>query len=136
MDKICKIVGSSSLRNLARKQVHNDIALIKNVGFENHKFINHPEFLSKHIFVEGCDKNYVYYYVNHTNFPNLEELYLMSHPCEPNTLWRFYNKKVYLSDFYKNYKKRWAPENENLIILSHDEMLNMLNSYKEEPVKI
>ncbi|AMQ10992.1 hypothetical protein [Brazilian marseillevirus] len=62
------------------------------------------------LFVERCEKNFFFFFVNKRNFPSLEEVWLFSHPCESNI---FYMQipKVYLVGHYQSYKKwRNCPE--------------------------
>lgn len=58
----------------------------------------------KVLFAERCEKNFFFFFVNRRNFPELEEVWLFTHPCESNI---FYMKipKIVLIGHYASYEK-------------------------------
>jgi hypothetical protein len=64
-----------------------------------------PKFPDVEILVmNGCDKNFVYYWLNKRIFPNVKEIWLNSHPCDSSVLGRFKNAIIYLSDRFERFK--------------------------------
>lgn len=98
-----------------------------------HPFIPRPVFLATKVFVDDCDKNFVYYWINKNTFPKLEELHLMSHPCEPEVL-QTKDYTTYLSDYFINHKYRWAANNNKVIVLKHQHM--EADMYSHDPEEI
>lgn len=90
-----------------------------------------PRFLAKNVFVSQCDKNFVFYWMNQRIFPQLENLYLASHPCEPCVLRQDFN--IYLTDTYRRYATRWG---KNTQIISTDQFKELLAEYHTENISI
>ena len=82
----------------------------------------------KNIYVIDCDKNFVYYHINKTYFPNVEKIYLASHPCESDVLQQE-NVKIYLVNWYQTYYDRWAKK-DNVELIDNKEILTLLHSYQ------
>ena len=64
----------------------------------------------KYLYLNRCEKNFVYFWTHSNVFKSLEELYLInSHPCEPSLFLRDISK-IYLSDHYSKLvkRKRWG----------------------------
>nr|WQM86916.1 hypothetical protein [Marseillevirus cajuinensis] len=74
----------------------------------------------KRLFARKCEKNFFYHQVGSRNFPNLEELWIHSHPCESKV---FYEKfpKIFITQEYANYVKRWAPKGCDCTIITPQE---------------
>lgn len=131
----CVFSGMNELRKVAQKKVLNKNIIIKNIDFNDHQINNHPQFPNaENIIVDGCDKNYVYYYVDEFIFSKTNNLYLMSHPCDPKFFNRFTqdNQRVYLSDHYRNYKNRWASDNDNIILLNNEVLEKYIDNVETE----
>ena len=82
----------------------------------------------KEVHAVDCDKNFVYYWLSESEFPNMRKLYLSSHPCEPGVLNGFQNinTTIYLSNFFDRYKNRWADTGKPMVkIMDHNEMHDM-----------
>jgi hypothetical protein len=79
------------------------------------------KFEAETLFVHDCDKNFVYYYANHSHFPKLKSIYLMSHPCMPYVL-RQNMEHIYLATNYRRYKDQWAYDLDNVQLRTYDEM--------------
>ncbi len=78
-----------------------------------------PKFMCSTLFVEHCDKNWLYYHLTQQTFPLLQELFLNSHPDDQiNRL---------LTDFPKVFlTKRYADSSRIQRYMPHKEI-----SYKE-----
>lgn len=79
----------------------------------------------------------VYYWLNLSVFPNVNSIYLLeSHPCDLRVFSRVYktDTKIYLSEGYSEYKRKWAKENDNVIIMNCDEMTQLINTYVNEDI--
>lgn len=74
---------------------------------------------AKVVFMNRCDKNFVYYWLRPRVFPNVERIYLFSHPCMPNYLRAFpETTEIYFSKWYEEYKTRWYPSSANIHIMT------------------
>lgn len=138
INKWCLFNGMNHLRNFEGKNILNQNIIIKDVSFSDHQMCKHPQFLNaENVIITNCDKNYVYYYVDDYIFPKIDNLYLLSHPCDPKFFWRFrgQNHKVFLANYYKNYQSRWAPEKENLCLYNVDEFLELEKNFVYEDPK-
>ena len=92
-----------------------------------------PIFTGTKLFLDACDKNFVYSWLNKDTFPNLQTVYLASHPCEPEILNRQFNE-FYLHDKYEHYKKRWTLNPNNVKIISNNDYIKELSKYLEEEI--
>lgn len=97
--------------SLNMKLVKNKTVILQGFG-DLHPYKDGPKFLAEKLFVRRCDKNFVFYWINKQTFPNMKELYLLSHPCEPRVL-RQNIPTIYLADNFHRYKKRWAEDLDN-----------------------
>lgn len=96
-----------------------------------------PKFNSEIVIVRNCDKNFVYHCVKPNIFPNAKNIFMLSHPCEPEFFKCWYNlnesdtsktrPNIFLSNNYETYKNRWASEMENVVILN-DNNIKILNN--------
>ncbi|CAH6420003.1 Hypothetical protein HVR_LOCUS1056 [uncultured virus] len=123
---------SSLWSGLKGKTIRNSTVILKGFG-DIHPFNNGPKFLANTLFVHNCDKNFVYYWVNKSVFPNMKKLYLMSHPCEPEVLNQRIDR-IYLANSYLRYKNRWAPRCNNVTMMEYEKMETEMNSYKSEVI--
>jgi len=114
-------------KSLNGKQIDNDIVVLENFG-NIVPFMEGPIFLAEKVFVINCDKNFVYFWIDETRFPNCKELYLNSHPCDPETFCRKFST-IYLSEKYNKYKNNWASEDDNVIIIKNEIIENLISSY-------
>ena len=75
-----------------------------------HLFESPPRFpRAEVIFMRDCDKNFVYYWLGKSTFPNVRKIYLDSHPCQYEVAHRF-GEKVMLymrKEYYNHYYGRW-----------------------------
>jgi hypothetical protein len=78
-------INSSLFYQLNGKTIKHKVVVLEGIGDIYPLAFKH-DFQAEVVFVNNCDKNFVYYYANKGSFPNMKTLYLMSHPCEPYTL--------------------------------------------------
>lgn len=117
----------TKLTHLVDQKIDSDVLIMKGY-FDIANFNHKPFFLAKIVFIINCDKNFVYFWLNRHRFPNLETVYLASHPCELDTLYRNF-KYIYLSDRYDRYKERWAKNRDNVIVMPHDDIIELSYTY-------
>lgn len=78
--------------DLAGKIIHNKTIVLQDLG-DIHPFQPGVVCKCETLFVDRCDKNFVYYWLGNQfhsleeTFPNVKTVYLGSHPCEPSTLY-------------------------------------------------
>ena len=131
MNRIAKISGSQSWRNLTGKIVKNRCVEILNCG-DIHPYAKGPVFKGTlTVIINSCNKNFVYYWLHQRTFPDVINIYLLSHPCEPTVLRRFPNSNIYLSHDYQQYKTRWANDLNQVNILYENE-IQLLNAIDNE----
>ena len=105
-NKIARILGWQSWNSLTGKIIKNQRVEINGCG-DIHPYLNGPIFNgTRTLFLNRCDKNFVYYWLNERRFPNIKTIYLSSHPCEPVVLRRFTGAHIYLSNWFGSYKIR------------------------------
>jgi hypothetical protein len=112
------LLNEANLYLLKSQIITNKHIIVQNIG--DICLHSHPIFPNaKEIIVRNCDKNYVYYHIDDRTFPNLKNLYLLSHPCEPSFFIRFTKpeQKILLSNHYKEYKERWAKNRTDVILI-------------------
>ncbi|AGC02275.1 hypothetical protein H012_gp176 [Acanthamoeba polyphaga moumouvirus] len=95
---------------------------------------NSKPFSAKTLYVTKCDKNFIYYWIHKNKFPNLEILYMDSHPCDPS-FFCIDVSKIYLSDNYKHYNDRWGKYNNNIEIIKRDDFNNIIEQLEKEEIK-
>ncbi|XWV25954.1 hypothetical protein QJ857_gp1126 [Tupanvirus soda lake] len=118
--------------NLNNKIIKNEIVILE--GFDDiHPHNEGPIFTANKVFLLSCDKNFVYYWLNKSTFPNASVIYLSSHPCELVVFYRNFNE-ICLHDHYKHYKKRWADDLENVKIITTKEINDELAKYVNEDI--
>lgn len=117
---------------LTGKQINNKTVILCNYG-DIHLFHDGPIFMANKVYINHCDKNFIFYWINKQYFPNIKELYILSHPCEPSVLQRDISY-IYLSDKYKKYKEGWVPNYDNVKIIEDSVMIAEVNNYKPEQI--
>jgi hypothetical protein len=120
--EITRIVGNQAWKSFTGKYIMNKKIVIRKC-VDIHPYKDGPVFnCAETIFMDECDKNFVYYWLNEKTFPAIEKVYLLSHPCDPQVFRRFSQSPktiIYLSDDFGQYKERWAKKQDNIIVLSH-----------------
>lgn len=120
--------------DLRGKKILNENIRLSDYG-DIYPFQNHVIFKNaKRLIVDNCDKNFVYYWIDKVVFPNLETLYLVSHPCESAVLNRQI-KTIFLHERYRRYKDRWSRRN-NITIVPEDFFVGLLNTFEDEDMAI
>lgn len=97
------ILNTSS--NITKLLYHNN--MYKNILFDSIGDI-HPvlgiQFKNcENVYFNNCDKNFIFYYMTPSVFPNIKKIYLGSHPCDYDTQFRFNKGIISVIDFYKRY---------------------------------
>ena len=61
------------------------------------------------LFLNRCDKNFTFYHLCPSIFPNVRKIYLNSHPCEYSVVHRFpRNIHFFMEEgYYQRYATRW-----------------------------
>jgi hypothetical protein len=98
------------------------VVILRNMG-NIHPFRDGPIFERAHtVYVEGCDKNFVYYWCDERTFPSAIDVHLNSHPCDPDVLWRWHIGAtiIWLGRRYAEYKGRWANNRDAVKIVQED----------------
>jgi hypothetical protein len=94
---------------------------IKNAG-DIHPYsyeVAPPQFKCKTVIIEHCNKNFVYYWLTPFHFIGVKNIVLFSHPCEPVVFRRWPSTNIFLSKQYANYKRRWADDMDNVMIVDY-----------------
>jgi hypothetical protein len=129
MQRMAKIIDRN-WHNLTNKRVLNRVVHISKCG-DITPYKNGPVFLANKVFVTDCDKNFVFYWLDKQTFPVATEIYLSSHPCEPFVFNQF--SKLYLSDRFSNYKKRWG--HAGIICVKDQSIEDDINDHSIEPIQ-
>lgn len=93
------------------------------------------------LILNNCEKNFVYFNLNSTNFPNLKTIISNSHPCDWDVMHRLQTHddyKVYLIDkYYERYYERWWDNSHPYIIpitpYEYEKMIS-IDYQKEDPM--
>jgi hypothetical protein len=134
LNPIVIIDGSEQWNSFKGKTIINKTIHITNMG-DLHPYVDGVSFPNTvTIFLTHCDKNFVYYWLNKTTFPNVKTIYLRCHPCEHDVLHRFPESNIYLSDYYSIYKDRWAPENNNVELTTSEIITGELSKFEKEDI--
>ena len=135
INKITRINGSKVWDNLKNKIIHNEVIEIKDCY--NDAFIKGPIFKkAETIFMTECDKNFVYYWLDKRTFPNVQRIFLNSHPCEMPVLHRFNDALLYLNENERGYKERWARTNINVNLLENKIMKILFDKLPNDDIII
>lgn len=117
--------------------LNNKVVLNKNLhiaGFGDVKPAEGSLLLAETVFVENCDKNFVFNWMNKHYFPQLRTLFLASHPCEPMVLNQDYN--IYLLDRFRRYGERWGNPHHPIATITKDEFNSLLSNYQPEELRV
>jgi hypothetical protein len=87
-------------------------------------------FLADVVFVEKCNRNFVYHWVNLMTFPNAKKLYLASDPCQADVLMRQFDH-IYLHEKYAKYKEAWVKNGDWVTIISEETYIKELEAHKK-----
>jgi len=133
------VKGHKQFESLKNEKIDKNVVVFTDMG-DIHPY-DGPTFNCTTVILNKCDKNFVYYWLNASVFTNVENIFLLSHPCEPVVFSRWYNiersyknrsiPNIYLAYYYDRYKNRWASEMDNVNILNEKE-INILNDKLEK----
>ena len=129
---ISKSFKPMNWKDLKGKVINNKNIILSRYG-DIHPFSNGPVFNCENLIMEGCDKNFVYYWMNQQTFPNAKNVYLNSHPCDYDVLGRQF-KNIYLHESYSRYKERWGGK--NVKVISDKDYESLINTYEEASEEI
>ena len=116
---------------LAGKVITNKHVRLSNYH-DIHLFRNRPIFShAETLFVTDCDKNFTYYWVDHRIFPNVKNLYLVSHPCNYEVVNRIF-RHIHLSNRFAKYARHSMHYNVTIV---EDEYVNsLLDTFENETI--
>jgi hypothetical protein len=131
-NKIAIVNGDDEWNQLAHKVILNKTVCIQQCGDNKNLFNKAPVFKGcETLFFMHNDKNFVYYWMDHTTFPNVKNIYFMGHPCEYGCLHRFRKAHMYLSTCSsKNY---WKDGATYITDIESKEILALIKTLKPEP---
>lgn len=117
-----------------QSRVCRDESVIFKDGVDTHIIDVFP--YTKTLFFHNCDKNFVYYNINTKKFPNLQNFYCISHPCDFSVMHRFANKPDYngylTSLYYHKYLNIWwHPTTRHVKELTDENYAHILESFIE-----
>jgi hypothetical protein len=126
-----KIIGKTPTdwHALAGKRILNGNVYLGGFG-DIQPFPNSPVFTAEKVVMDLCDKNFVYYWFNKETFPNIKNIYLASHPCEPSVLRNNEDINIFLLDRFSKYAGRWAPDR-YIRVITRDELDYVLSGEDE-----
>jgi hypothetical protein len=81
-----KLTGYSRLESHEKRICKKENMVISH-GFDSFLLDDYTNV--KNVVFHKCDKNFTYYNTNPSTFPNLENLVITNHPCEPDVFNRF-----------------------------------------------
>jgi hypothetical protein len=91
-------------------------------------FANGPIFKCETLIMDGCDENFVAYWLNKKTFPNVKCIYMGS-PWDGHALLTC--QEVYFHEYYKNYKERLR-HGSNIKLISDSEYKQFLANYQND----
>jgi hypothetical protein len=122
-EETLEIMTYHAWMNLRGQRPTHAVVRVKGLG-DIHPFRDGPVFENAHtIHIDRCDKNFVYYWVNHITFPKAINVYLNSHPCDSAVLWSWKDGEttIWLANRFADYKTRWADKRDCVKVLPPEE---------------
>lgn len=120
--------------DLKGKIIRNETVILSRYG-DIHAHANGPRFLCHTLFLDGCDKNFLAYWLNRRTFPLTYNIYIASHPCDHYVLKRI-PCKIYLHEFHSHYKDRWWSDLDNIEIITDADYKKAMESYTSENINM
>lgn len=120
--------------DLKGKFIRNKTVILSRYG-DIHPYANGPRFLCDTLFLDGCDKNFLAYWLNRRTFPVASKIYIGSHPCDHYVLKRM-SSQIYLHEFHSQYKDRWWRDLDNIEIISDADYKKAMESYGNENINM
>lgn len=131
--------GKEEWNLFSNKSIDSSILILKNISDYNSDTNRLYQHNCSTLILDNCNKNFVYRHLDTITFPQVELIYLLSHPCEPNVFhrWLHYvdnNRRklvpsVFLSEDYLVYKKRWISDIEEIKIITDYEVNELRKKY-------
>lgn len=136
-------------------QLNGKIIQNRNICIESMPDINlynlKPKFECETLFLNECNKNFIYYNLNNKIFPYVKSVYLRSHPCEyavirqfsisadPKTYppGRLSYLQLYVHERYQGLLERWGGiKGKNIHVIDDTCYTDTLNSLDHEALSI
>ncbi len=130
---VSKAFNPKSWEDLKGKTVVNESVVLARYG-DIRPFANGPVFNCENLFVEECDENFVYYWVNQRTFPKAKNVYLNSHPCEFTVFLRKF-EMIYLHESYRRHG-HICDEGRNFKVISGSNYQLAISKYEETSEEI
>ncbi len=90
---------------------------------------------AKEIVLTSCDKNFTYALLYRRNFPQLRQIYLRSHPCDPLVFYRFFGSER-RNKVKWTVSQRWAKFEcdriDGVEVRSDNHVLSMVKKFEHE----
>lgn len=138
--------AATSWHALKNRVILNERVIITDQG-DIHPFRDGsgPVFKSKQVLVEGCDKNFICYWVGRHTFPKALKIVLDNHPCDQVVFNRYSHEinrgtELLLPSYYRRYYEYWASQDAtNIQILESADFKAEIAKFKgltmiEEPL--
>ena len=123
--------GKISWTSLSNRTVRNQVVILKNFG--NDYIVPFPMFTCKKLFVDNCNRNFVYLNICKDIFPQVDTLYLNSDPGEPEVLYRKFNK-IFLTEKLYSHKEKWNLRSRNIHPMTSDLFEFWINQNEPEEI--
>lgn len=126
------------LRGLVLNENFVCVESIGNIG----PFNDGPIINCKTLILNDCDKNFIYHWNNRKTFPIVENIFLLSHPCEYDVFHRWGEQpqvNIFISPQYQRYIDKWAHNVKNIYLLSqndHNKLINLTSTTNKIPQKL
>ena len=95
--RLLRITGNEGWRQLGALSWRADQISISGCG-DIHPYERAPTLSAPTLVIKGCNKNFPYYWLDPTIFPETNEIYLGSHPGGQELLRRFPYAKFYMGE--------------------------------------
>lgn len=93
----------------------------------------------RNVFLDNCDKNFVFHWFTPKMFGAFITAYIGSHPCDPRTLVRFpleaTRSHIFLHENFRGYKARWFADVERIQVISAEHYDGLLKNALERAGK-
>ncbi|BAU79953.1 hypothetical protein A9K97_gp398 [Tokyovirus A1] len=103
-------------------------------GVHSNLYTNQKFPSCKRLFAKKCEKNFFYHQVSKRNFPNVEELWIGSHPCDGKVFYEGF-PKIFITPEYSHYAKRWAPKNCTYVSITQQEFDSAVSSFDKQELQ-
>lgn len=132
--KLSGYTKNTAWRDLQWKKIHNKNVILSNYG-DIHPFEGGPIFTCENLMLDGCNKNFLAYWLDKQTFPFARQVYIYSHPCDYYVLNRNF-EKIYLHETFQKYKDRWWSKCDNIEIIQDSEYMRILKCFDREDINM